>query len=85
MGGEFYSDYLGGGQRRFLNPYIGYTLGYARFLEKNEGVFGITLGVELVKTKTVSVDLSGRGFGMFFSSAGTHVGVQPTLGANFAF
>ena len=55
LGGEMYSDFLGGGKRRFLNPYLGYTLGYARFLGKNEGVLGVTLGLELVKTKAITV------------------------------
>ena len=36
LGGEMYSDFLGGGKRKFLNPYLGYTLGYARFLGRTK-------------------------------------------------
>jgi hypothetical protein len=85
MGGEFYSDFLGGGRRKYLNPFIGWTLGYARFDGNNEAVLGFSAGVELFKTRAVTVDLQGRALGMFLSSAGSHVAVQPILGANVAF
>jgi hypothetical protein len=85
IGGEMYSDFLGGGKRRFLNPYLGYTVGYSRFLGHNEAVLGATLGLELVKTRAVTVDLSARAFGLLFGSDGTHVGVEPVLSVSVPF
>jgi hypothetical protein len=85
IGGETYSDFLGSGKRKFLNPYLGWTLGYTRFTGNNDALVGITAGVELWKTRTVVIDAQARAFGMFFGSDGTHVGVEPALGANVAF
>jgi hypothetical protein len=85
MGGEFYSDFLGGGRRRFLNPYLGFRGGYARFLGKNEAVAGGTFGLELFKTKQFVIDTNVRIYALFGSSVGAHVGVQPAIGFNIAF
>ena len=85
LGGEMYSDFLGGGKRRFLNPYLGYTLGYARFLGHNEGVLGVTLGLELVKTKAITVDLNARALGLFFGGDGTHAAIEPVFSISVPF
>jgi Domain of unknown function (DUF4349) len=85
IGGEMYSDFLGGGKRKFLNPYLGYTIGYARFLGHNEALLGATLGLELLKTNAITVDLNARAFGLLFGSDGTHVGVEPVLGVSVPF
>ena len=85
LGGEMYSDFLGGGRRKFLNPYLGYNIGYARFTGNGEGMIGITAGVELFKSKTFVVDAQARAFGLLFGSDGFHFAVQPVLGASVAF
>jgi hypothetical protein len=85
IGGEMYSDFLGGGRRKFVNPYIGYTLGYARFTGNNDAVIGITAGLELFKSKMFVVDAEARAFGLLFGSDGSHFAVQPVLGASVAF
>lgn len=85
MGGEMYSEFLGSGKRKFLNPYLGWTLGYARFTGKNDALVGITLGVELYKTKAVVIDAQARAFALVFGGEGTHLGVEPMIGANVAF
>lgn len=85
IGGEVYSEFLGDGKRRFLNPYLGLRGGYARFLGKNEGVGGVTLGVELFKSEFLLIDADLRLLGFFFGEPGAHAALQPTLGANFAF
>jgi hypothetical protein len=85
IGGEMYSDFLGGGKRKFLNPYLGYALGYSRFQGHNEGVLGATLGLEIIKTKAATIDLDTRALGFFFGSDGSHLGVEPVLSISVPF
>ena len=85
LGGELYSDFLGAGRRKWFNPYLGLRGGYARRLGKNEIAAGGSLGVEIFKVQFLTVELDGRVYGMFGSSAGAHMALQPTLGANIAF
>jgi hypothetical protein len=85
IGGEFFSDFLGGGKRRFFEPYLGFRAGYAHRLGQDEAVAGGTLGLALVHTSAVSLDLDLRGLAMFGSSDGAHLMVQPQLGFNVAF
>jgi len=85
LGGRFYSEYLGGGTRRFLDPYLGLRGGYARFEHRNEIVLGIAVGVELLKSETVRLDLGAQGLVLFGTSAGAHSAVVPTLGVDAAF
>ena len=84
MGGDFYSDYFGKGERRWLNPYLGARLGYARVLELNDFVLTGVVGLEIYKSKTFMIDLQGR-VGGFFGKEGTHVGIQPSMALNVAF
>jgi hypothetical protein len=84
MGGDFYSDYFGKGERRWLNPYLGARMGYARVLENNDFVLTGLVGLEIFKTKTFMIDVQGR-VGGFFGKEGTHVGVQPSISLNVAF
>jgi hypothetical protein len=85
IGGEMYSEFLGAGKRAYLNPHLGWTLGYARFTGKDEALLGISVGLELWKTKTFLIDAQYRAFGMFLTSDGPHLGVQPVLNASVAF
>ena len=84
MGGDFYSDYFGKGEHKWLNPYLGMRVGYARVLEYNDFVLTGVVGLELFKSKTFMIDLQGR-VGGFFGKEGTHVGIQPSLALNVAF
>jgi hypothetical protein len=85
IGGELYSDFLGRGRRKWLNPYLGLRAGYARFAGRNEMAAGGSAGVELFQSELVTIDLDARFYGMFGSSAGAHLAIQPALGANIAF
>ena len=85
IGGEMYSDFLGGGKRKYLNPYLGWTVGYARFTGHNEALLGVTLGLELWKSKAVVIGAEARALGLLFGSDGSHAAVQPVLGVNVAF
>jgi hypothetical protein len=57
FGGSIYSDFLGRGRRRFLNPFLGTRIGYG-YLQGSSFVFGGGGGVELFKHKYVLVDTS---------------------------
>jgi len=85
LNGRLYSEFLGDGQREFLNPYVGLRGGYARFLTRDEILLGGLLGLELIKGEWYVVDFEVRGNALFGSDAGGHVGVEPTLGASIAF
>jgi hypothetical protein len=84
IGGEMFSDFLGGGKRTFMNPYLGLNGGYARFTGQNEGFAGITAGVELWKTKNVVIDAEARAF-VLIGSEGAHGAIQPAVRASIAF
>jgi hypothetical protein len=63
MGGDIYSDFLGRGRRRFLNPYLGMRLGIG-YLDRTSFAFGASAGVELFKHEYVLVDLNVRAMGL---------------------
>jgi hypothetical protein len=85
VGGEIYSDLLGGGQRRFLNPYLGWRAGYARFDQDDQALVGATLGVELFKNKWLTLDLEARNYFAFGGERGGHYVLVPALAAGIAF
>ena len=85
LGGRFYSEFLGNGERPFLNPYLHGRAGYARFLSRNEAIVGAGFGLEILKKEWLTIDLEGRGSVLFGSKAGGHVAVEPSLGVSVAF
>lgn len=85
MGGELYSEFLGGGERKYLNPYLGVRGGFASFLGQSEIVLGGSLGLELVKLKELTLDLDLRSYALFADGAETHGVLQPALGLSVAF
>jgi hypothetical protein len=85
IGMDTYSEFLGNGQRRTLNPYLGFRVGYGDHLPGGELIAGVTAGLELLKTEVVAVEFDLRALGLFGKETGTRLAVQPTLGANVAF
>ncbi len=63
FGGAAYSDYLGRGRRRVLNPYLGMRLGYA-YLDSSRFALQAEAGLELFKHRHVVIDASVRGTGL---------------------
>lgn len=63
MGGDIYSDFMGRGRRRFLNPYLGLRAGFG-YLDRPTFAFGAGAGVELYKHEYVMVDLNVRAMGL---------------------
>jgi len=58
-----YSEFFGDGERSFLNPHVGFKLGYASDAGHNF-VFGGGLGVELLRFKYAFVNLRAEGLGL---------------------
>lgn len=84
FGVDTFSDFLGAGKRRFLNPYLGARAGFARFGEKGSFTAGATIGVELWKTDVFRCDLDVRGF-LLLGDFGARFVLEPALGAHVAF
>jgi hypothetical protein len=84
-GVDTYSEFLGGGRRHFLNPYVGVRLGYARWFDANAFVIAVTVGVELMRFKYVIVDAQVQGVGLLGPASGPGLGVQSALSAHVAF
>jgi hypothetical protein len=85
LSGRVYSEYLGNGTRETFNPYFGLRGGYAHFVGKDEILLGGGLGLEIFKTETFLVDSELRAYGLFGSDRGGHLGLEPSVGVNFAF
>jgi hypothetical protein len=85
VGGQVYSDLLGGGERRYLNPYFGWRAGYARFDTDDQAIVGATLGVELYKSRWFGVDVEARNHLAFGGARGGHYVLTPALSARIAF
>lgn len=85
FGGEMYSDYLGAGQRRWLNPYLGFRGAYLHHQGLHEAAVGGTLGVELWRSELLLVDVQARGYAAFASKLGLHGLVEPGIGLSVAF
>jgi Domain of unknown function (DUF4349) len=65
-GAAMYSDFLGRGRRRFLNPYLGFRVGYGHLGYHAFALQG-EAGVELFKHKYVMVDAGVRATALFGS------------------
>jgi hypothetical protein len=61
-----YSDYLGGGNRRFGNPYLGLRVGGAKMNGLGALAYGAEVGVELIRCKLFLVEISGRALGLWY-------------------
>jgi len=85
IGGEVYSERLGGGERRFFNPYLGWRIGYARFDHDNQALVGATVGVELYKNDWVAIDAEARNYLAFIGERGAHYLLNPALSAAISF
>lgn len=58
-----YSDFFGAGQNRFLNPHIGFKVGYGQD-QGHHFLFGGSVGIELARFKYAFVNLKGEGVGL---------------------
>jgi hypothetical protein len=82
IGGAIYSDFLGYGQRRALNPYLGLRIGYG-YLDDHRFVAQGEAGVELFKAKAAMIDANLRATGLLGTSS--DFALVAGLGAVIAF
>ena len=83
-----YSDFFGGGRRRFLNPHLGLLAGGGSFAAHGAFTAGATLGVELYRGRRLLVDLGGRAQCLLYGSEAQRpadVALQVGLGAGVPF
>jgi Domain of unknown function (DUF4349) len=59
VGGAMYSDFLGRGERKLGNPFLGLRTGYG-YLDSHRWVVQAEAGVELIKTERFMLDASVR-------------------------
>jgi uncharacterized protein DUF4349 len=82
---DLYSAALGGGRRRWLNPYLGLRVGYAETRKKGDFAAAGVLGLEVLKTKVLLIDLQMRLIAMLGNPDGPHGALQPSLGLGLQF
>jgi hypothetical protein len=83
-----YSDFLGGGRRRFLNPYVGVRVGGAKLNGLGAFAYGADVGVEVVRTRLFLVDVSARAIGLWYNRDNpphNDVLLEGTLGVGIPF
>jgi hypothetical protein len=85
IGGEAYSDFLGGGKRRFLNPYLGFRLGYGRSAGHSAFALGGTAGLELVRVKYFVLDVQEQGIGLIGGSVTPGFGFMTSVTGRLVF
>jgi hypothetical protein len=85
VGVELYSNLLGAGKRRYLNPYLGFRAGYANLSSDSALLLGASLGLELVKTSLMQWEVQARAYALVGRDSGTHALIQPALALNLAY
>lgn len=84
-GFDLYSDMLGGGRRRFFNPYIGLRAGYVQSEGSGDLALGGLIGTDVWKSKNALLELGVRALALIGNDRGTHLMLGPHLAFDFAF
>ncbi|MBX3231345.1 MAG: DUF4349 domain-containing protein [Labilithrix sp.] len=82
---DLYSDLLGGGRRRFFNPFLGLRAGYAQSGGRGDLALGGALGVDVWKGRNALVGLGVQGLALIGNDRGVHAMLIPELAFAFAF
>jgi len=82
---DLYSDLLGGGRRRFFNPYIGFRAGYAQSGGSGDLAVGGLIAADLWKSKNALLELGVRALALIGNDRGAHLMIGPHLAFDFAF
>jgi len=87
MGAAVYSDFLGGGRRRYGNPFVGLRVGAGGINNRSTLTFGGEVGVELVRLPSLLIELTGRAVGLYYNRnpSGSDITFQAVLGAGVPF
>ena len=59
-GGIIFSEFLGGGRRRWFNPFVGLRMGYGYLAGRNTFLLAGEVGVEIFKSKYLLFGLNAR-------------------------
>ncbi len=85
-GGDLYSNLLGAGKRRFVNPYLGFRVAYVYADQVSELGLGGNVGLEIYRGSMLLVDSQLRAQAVMGSSVhALHLALQPTLSVSAAF
>jgi hypothetical protein len=84
IGTALYSGYLGYGQRRFFNPYVGGRVGYGYLSDESGLALAAELGIEWFKHRYLLVDSAVRAIA-FVREPGNEAAIQATLGVAVPF
>ena len=84
VGTALYSSFLGGGRRRFANPYLGLRAGYGYLSGDGSWVAAGELGLELFKHRYLLVEAAARAV-VFFRTDNTEGALHAILGAAVPF
>jgi hypothetical protein len=79
IGSGLYSGFVGGGRRRWLNPYLGFRAGYGYLSAEHALVVAGEVGLELFKHKYLLVEVAGRTLAFIHDGTG-EVAFQGTFG-----
>lgn len=82
---DLYSDMLGGGRRRFLNPYLGLRAGYVQSEGSGDFALGGLVGLDVWKGKNALLELGVRALALIGNDRGAHLMLGPHLAFDFAF
>jgi hypothetical protein len=83
-----YSDFLGGGRRRFFNPYLGFRAGGAKFNGRGAFAYGAEVGLEIVRFRLFLVEVAGRALGLWYDRDNpptSDILLEGTLGVGVPF
>jgi hypothetical protein len=84
VGGALYSSFLGGGRRRWGNPFLGARLGYGYLSGEQCGIAGGEIGLELYKHRYLQIEAAMRAIA-FFRDDRTDVALHGQLGLAVPF
>ena len=84
LGTALYSDYFGGGRRRFGNPFLGGRVGYGYLSGRSGVLFAAELGVELYRHPMLLVEAEARAFAIAVDPT-TEAGFEGLLGVSLPF
>ncbi|MBI5533186.1 MAG: DUF4349 domain-containing protein [Deltaproteobacteria bacterium] len=84
-GFDLFSESLENGRRRYWNPYLGVRMGVAQTQRRVDFAAAAVLGVEILKTRVLVIDLQTRLMALVGNEDGPHGAVQPSLGMDLGF
>jgi hypothetical protein len=82
---DLFSESLGGGTRRWFNPFLGVRMGVAQTQDRVDFAAAGVVGVDVFKTHALVVGAQLRLIALVGNPDGPHGGVQPQLGVDLGF